>query len=77
MWEEEDYCSPPLAMERAAVLDHYFEDLRVERVPAGKGWRQIAGLPALWAQPFAQDPEVLSGEEEGPACDPANGWCRG
>ena len=23
IWEDEDYCSPPLAMERAAVLDTY------------------------------------------------------
>lgn len=48
VWEEEDYCSPPLAMERAAVLDRYFEDLRVERVPEGEGWQRIAHLPSLW-----------------------------
>ncbi|MFQ5855295.1 MAG: hypothetical protein ACE5LU_06605 [Anaerolineae bacterium] len=48
VWEEEDYCSPPLAMERAAVLDHYFEDLRVERVSEGEGWERIAHLPGLW-----------------------------
>ncbi len=48
VWEEEDYCSPPLAMERAAVLDHYFENLRVERVAEGEGWGQIASLPSLW-----------------------------
>ena len=28
LWVEEDYCSPPLAMERASVLDRYFEDIR-------------------------------------------------
>lgn len=28
VWVEEDYCSPPLAMEREAVLDEYFTDLR-------------------------------------------------
>src|SRR5262245_16239571 len=27
VWEEEDYCRPPLAEERAAVLDTYFDDL--------------------------------------------------
>src|ERR687885_119246 len=27
VWEEEDYCSPPLAQERAAVLDAYFRAL--------------------------------------------------
>ena len=32
VWEEEDYCAPPLAQERAAVLDDYFHDLRVEKV---------------------------------------------
>jgi hypothetical protein len=48
VWEEEDYCSPPLAMERAAVLDAYFEALRVERVREGEGWRRLEGLPSLW-----------------------------
>jgi hypothetical protein len=24
-WVEEDYCSPPLAMERRSVLDRYFD----------------------------------------------------
>jgi hypothetical protein len=32
VWEEEVYCRPPLAMERAAVLDTYFTDLSVEKV---------------------------------------------
>ncbi|HBY96799.1 MAG: hypothetical protein M5U01_25050 [Ardenticatenaceae bacterium] len=48
VWEEEDYCTPPLAQERAAVLDRYFENLRVERVREGEGWQQIASLPSLW-----------------------------
>src|SRR5919199_3624765 len=48
VWEEEDYCSPPLAQERAAVLDTYFRELTVERVAAGEGWRRIAGLPRLF-----------------------------
>ncbi len=48
VWEEEDYCSPPLAMERAAVLDSYFHDLRVERVREGEGWQRVAHLPSLW-----------------------------
>ena len=37
IWEEEDYCSPPLAEERAAVLDAYFEDLAVEAVAKDEG----------------------------------------
>ncbi|NOH03644.1 MAG: hypothetical protein HND47_17625 [Chloroflexi bacterium] len=48
VWEEEDYCTPPLAQERAAVLDTYFTDLRVERVQEGKGWERIESLPRLW-----------------------------
>lgn len=49
VWEEEDYCSPPLAMERAAVLDRYFTDIQVETVREEAGWAQIAELPRLWA----------------------------
>lgn len=48
LWEEEDYCSPPLAMERAAVLDDYFEDIQVEAVKPGDGWRRIRDLPQLF-----------------------------
>ncbi len=48
VWEEEDYCSPPLAMERAAVLDQYFDDLRVERVSEGQGWKRLNDLPSFW-----------------------------
>lgn len=55
VWEEEDYCAPPLAEERAAVLDRYFEDLRVERVREGEGWQRIASLPSLWQSPAARE----------------------
>src|SRR5688572_10226020 len=48
VWEEEDYCRPPLAQEREAVLDHYFEGLSVERVERGSGWERIAQLPPLF-----------------------------
>jgi hypothetical protein len=47
IWEEEDYCSPPLAEERAAVLDLYFDEITVEPVNAGEGWKQIQTLPKL------------------------------
>jgi hypothetical protein len=49
VWEEEDYCAPPLAEERAAVLDAYFDGIAVERVAEGEGWRRIAALPHLFA----------------------------
>lgn len=29
LWIEGDNCSPPLAMERAEVLDDYFEDITI------------------------------------------------
>jgi hypothetical protein len=48
LWEEEDYCSPPLAQERAAVLDTYFTGLHVEPVEQGQGWKKIESLPKLW-----------------------------
>jgi len=48
IWEEEDYCRPPLAEERAAVLDSYFHDLRTEIVGEGAGWKKIEALPLLF-----------------------------
>lgn len=48
VWEEEDYCKPPLAQERAAVLDDYFDHLGIERVTRGEGWKKIAELPLLF-----------------------------
>lgn len=50
IWEEEDYCSPPLAMERAAVLDRYFTGIEVEPVAGNEGWAQIRDLPRLIAE---------------------------
>lgn len=47
-WEEEDYCRPPLAQERDAVLDQYFDDLRVQPVVRGSGWDLIEPLPPLF-----------------------------
>jgi len=47
VWEEEDYCDPPLAQERDAVLDDFFERIEVEPVAAGEGWRRIETLPHL------------------------------
>lgn len=32
LWVEEDYCSPPLVMERESMLDQYFNDIAVLRV---------------------------------------------
>ncbi len=50
VWEEEDYCSPPLAQERAAVLDEYFQDLRVTAVQRNEGWAQLRDLPPLFPE---------------------------
>ena len=50
IWEEEDYCVPPLAQERAAILDTYFADLHVEKVNQTEGWQRIEPIPRLWRQ---------------------------
>lgn len=47
-WEEEDYCVPPLAQERAAVLDAHFIDLEVQHVNKGEGWKKIDSLTKIW-----------------------------
>lgn len=58
VWEEEDYCRPPLAQERAAVLDTYFTNLNVEKVKEGEGWKRIESLPRLWNQSNGEDNEI-------------------
>jgi hypothetical protein len=50
IWEEEDYCVPPLAQERAAILDTYFKELTVEPVEKTAGWKRIKSLPMLWSE---------------------------
>jgi len=37
-----------LAEERAAVLDHYFDEVRVEPVKENSGWKEIERLPRLF-----------------------------
>jgi hypothetical protein len=49
-WEEEDYCSPPLAQERAAALDEFFDELDVTSVQEGTGWKKIETLPRLFPE---------------------------
>ena len=51
LWIEEDYCSPPLAMERESVLDRYFNDITVERVESEEeAWNRINNKPRLWSK---------------------------
>jgi hypothetical protein len=50
VWEEEDYCTPPLAEERAAVLDKYFDDIRVEAVSRDEGWKRIQEFAPLFPE---------------------------
>jgi hypothetical protein len=54
-WEEEDYCSPPLAEERAAALDEFFDELKITPVQGGAGWTKVEGLPRLFPE-LAQNP---------------------
>ena len=44
MWSELCYCEPPLAHERATILDHYFDDLTTEAI---EGYQQFQGRPFL------------------------------
>jgi len=48
-WEEEDYCYPPLAQERAAVLDEYFTALSVieDVKEKGRAWEKLEGFPSI------------------------------
>jgi hypothetical protein len=50
VWIEEDHCTPPLAMERAEVLDDYFEEITIvdENVDEADGWERINDLPEFW-----------------------------
>ena len=49
MWVEEDYCSPPLAMEKESVLDKYFDYITVDQVRSeDEGWNKIDDKPLLW-----------------------------
>jgi hypothetical protein len=51
LWIEEDYCSPPLAMERESVLDRYFSDISVWPVESeAEAWNSINDKPPLWAK---------------------------
>ena len=48
-WVEDDYCSPPLAMERQSVLDRYFEEISVQRVGSREeGHKLIKAHSSLW-----------------------------
>lgn len=49
IWEEQCFCSPPLAQERA-VLDQHFTDLTTGMIRADEGWSQIEDLPPLWSE---------------------------
>jgi hypothetical protein len=48
-WVEEDYCSPPLAMERQSVLDRYFKEIKVQPVNSREeGDDLIKAQASLW-----------------------------
>lgn len=77
VWEEEDHCSPPLRMEREAVLDDYFDEIEVDEVDPGEGWERIEDLPSLWWDPAEAeerkpDPAQDSTGDEADQPDPAD-----
>ena len=64
IWIEEDYCSPPLAMEREGLLDQYFNDISVERVESEeKAWDSINDKPRLWAKSDQKNVNRVSHKE--------------
>ena len=48
IWEEEDYCIPPLFEEKKSILDFYFSDIQVEKVKKNEGWNRISNLNNLF-----------------------------
>jgi hypothetical protein len=48
VWVEEDYCTPPLAMERP-VLEGYFTGVTVVDSDVDpSAWERLAGYPSVW-----------------------------
>ena len=43
-WSERCYCDPPLAHERATILDHYFDDIVAQPI---KDYQEYEGRPFL------------------------------
>ena len=43
-WSERCYCEPPLAHERATILDHYFDDIVTQPI---EGYQVYEGRPFL------------------------------
>jgi len=63
LWEEEDYCAPPLAQERTAVLDYYFDNLTVEDIEdPGRGREKLTNLPSLWHPDVNEPPSSRYGQ---------------
>jgi hypothetical protein len=57
LWVEEDYCSPPLAMDREAVLNQYFNDIIVEKVESEKeAWNRLKDKTRRWKNNDARWP---------------------
>lgn len=56
LWSERCYCDPPLAHERATVLDRYFEDIMTE---------PIAGYETCEGRPLTEWLEAQAGSGQG------------
>lgn len=49
IWIEEDSNDPPLASEREAVLDRYFNDIQIIAIGSEEdGWTRIKNNQSLW-----------------------------
>ena len=57
IWIEEDHCSPPLAMEREAVLDRYFTDIEIQVIESEQeGWDRLKDKKSLWDKSKSSNP---------------------
>ncbi len=52
VWEEEDYCDPPLKEEKFHVLKYFFEDINAKEIKEGEGWNSIKELPEMFPALF-------------------------
>ena len=59
LWSEQCFCNPPLAHERATILDRYFDDISTDAI---EDYEQYEGTPFI-AVLYTSGPRVSSPPE--------------
>ena len=57
-WSEQCFCQPPLAHERATMLDHHFDDIVAQPIEDYQEYEGRPFMEYLEAQPPAVDPDL-------------------